>query len=200
MLEGAYGDAFLTDYKDNPANPLSQRVIDSRKYFARGERLPAGIKCIHGHFHPGKFDLSGDVILATMLRHPVDNILSIYFFWKTMKREDDPLHDYFLDNNLTIIETAQLPLLRRLYSKTYFEGFDMDRFDLIGRHSDREHGLKKLSERIGTPLDINICENVTAQSEARIEACADRALLGQLEDILVDDIRFYERYTQRCRD
>jgi hypothetical protein len=175
---------------------LSQRVLDTRKYFARRETIPAGIRCIHGHFHPGKFDLTGDVVLFTLLRHPVDNILSIYFFWKTTKRQGDALHDDFCDNRLTIVETARLPLLRWLFSRTYFEDFDMSRFDVIGRHTDRENAIRRLSERIGAPLDIAVRENVTPESVEYEEARGDQALRIQLENILADDILFYERHAR----
>jgi hypothetical protein len=65
MLKEAYSEAFLANYQDNPANPLSQRVLDPRKYFSRRETMPAEIKCVHGHFHPGKFELTGDIVLLT---------------------------------------------------------------------------------------------------------------------------------------
>ena len=196
MLNEAYGEAFRGDYQDNPANPLSQRVLDPHTYFSRRERLPAGIRCVHGHFHPGKFDLTGDVGLFTLLRHPVDNILSIYFFWKAADHRHDALHNYIYTNNLTIIETARLPLLRWLFSRTYFEGIDMDRFDVIGRQTDRENALKRLSERIGAPLDCSIYENQTPKTDEYEDALADHKLRNTLETILEDDIRFYERYAR----
>ena len=196
MLKEAYGEGFFSTYRDNPADPLSQRVLDPCKYFSRREKMPIGINCVHGHFHPGKFDLTQDLVLFTLLRHPVDNILSIYFYWNTLKDRSDGLHDYFCHNNLTIMETAQLPLLRWLYSRTYFENFDMRRFDVIGRHEDRENILKKLSERIETPLNIFARENLTPESQERREALEDRALRNQLENLLVEDIRFYERHTR----
>jgi hypothetical protein len=198
MLKIAYGDAFLHEHQDNPANCLSQRVLDPHKYFGRKQKLPHGIRCIHGHFHPGKFDIADGTVLFTLLRHPVDNILSIYFFWRAMERQPgDALHSYFLDNNLTIAETAKLPLIRWLFSRTYFEGFDMNRFDIIGRHSNREVALGELSARIGFSLDTKIRENVTPASDGRIEAANDMKLRRDLEGILSDDIKFYERFSSR---
>jgi hypothetical protein len=111
-----------------------------------------------------------------------------------MKGPSDALHEYFRDNGLTVVETARLPLLRWLFSRTYFEGFDMSRFDIVGRHTDRENAIRALSERIGAPLDIAVRENITPESLEYEEARADQALRIQLENILADDIRFYERY------
>jgi hypothetical protein len=66
ILKEAYDQAFSANYQDNPANPLSQRVLDPSKYFGRRETMPAEIKCVHGHFHPGKFELTRDIVLFTL--------------------------------------------------------------------------------------------------------------------------------------
>jgi hypothetical protein len=193
-LERAYGAAFRTDYRDNPADPLSQRVLDPASYLARGERFPAGVDCVHGHFHPGKYAIDDGVVLATILREPVDNLISIYSFWKNLPRGHDALHDYFLDRQLGVLECARLPLLRRLLSETYFGGFDMGRFDLIGRHDDRAAALRRLGGLVGASLDVDLHENATPKDERRLEMSEDRALRHRLEQLLADDIRFYQRY------
>src|SRR5437868_9585637 len=134
ILASAFASAFLTDYAEDPADPRSPRNIDPDSYFSRKRVLPDGVRCLHGHFHPGQFDLSDDVFLFTLLRHPLDNIISIYFFWKTLSSQGQPLHDYFSSRQLDILDMARLPLLRHLYSRTYFGSFDMSRFNLIGCH------------------------------------------------------------------
>jgi hypothetical protein len=195
-LRKAYRDALAPDYQDDPANPISQRVLDPNRYFSRNESLLAGIKCVHGHFHPGKYNIPKDAILFTLLRHPVENILSIYFAWRVMERRPKAaLLNYVKENNLNVIETARLPLLRWLFSRTYFEHFDMGRFDTIGRHEDRGRAFAKLSWLIGAPLDVPHV-NQTPPSDERQAAANDRKLRAQLEDILADDIRFYERYAR----
>ena len=115
ILQNAFGEAFLGDYNDDPTDPLSERNIDPDRFFARKRQLPDGIQCVHGHFHPGQFDTDG-AFLFTLLRHPVDNIISIYSFWKSWPGTRTALHSYVIDNNLNVLEAAQLPLLRRLYS------------------------------------------------------------------------------------
>ncbi|PTQ09124.1 hypothetical protein CLG96_14810 [Sphingomonas oleivorans] len=157
-------------------------------------RLPEEVSCLHGHFHPGQFALD-DSLLFTLLRHPVDNIISIFFFWKKLPSQEQPLHDYFLQNRLDIIKMAQLPLFSYLYSQTYFGGFDMGRFDLIGRHEERDYAFNRLSRLIGVDLDISIRENVTTPDEARQALLEDGFLIQELRNILADDIQFYEKFT-----
>ena len=137
------------------------------------------------------------MFLFTVLRHPIDNILSIYFFWKSLPTQGQPLHDYFLREQLDIFEMAKLPLLRLLYSNTYFGSFDMSRFDLIGRHEDRAAALNHLGRRIGLEIDDKVRVNVTKPSIERNEFLADSARMRRLRSIVAEDIRFYERYCDR---
>ena len=199
LLREHFGPTLVTDYDENPANPVGPRLLDPARHLAGCRPLPPGARCVHGHFHPGKYDLGG-AFLVTILREPVDNLLSIYFFWKQMPRHDDPLHDplhdYFLDHDLGIVETARLPLLRRLLSETYYGGFDMRRFDLVGRHDDREATLERLGRHVGATFDVSVWENRTPPSPERQAAAADQALRRRLEALLADDIAFYERHAR----
>lgn len=194
-LQRAFGAAFRSEYSFDPANPSSQRVIDPASYFARRTSVPPAT-CIHGHFHPGMFDLTADTVLATILRHPVDNLISIYWFWQGLGNGHTGLRNYVVDNELSIVETARLPLLRRLLSETYFGGFDMARFDVIGTHDDRATFFTTLAARIGRRLDPGMHENETPPASGRAAMAADPALRRRLEDLLADDVRFFERHAR----
>ncbi|MDE1897265.1 MAG: hypothetical protein KGH91_09330, partial [Rhodospirillales bacterium] len=196
LLRTGFGSHFREDYGDNPADPLSRRLLDPVGYARLKLVMPDDTLCIHGHFHPAKYDLADDIFLFTMLRHPVDNIMSIFWFWKTFSVGTEPLHSYFLTQNLSVVETAQLPILKRLFSETYFGGFDMGRFNLIGQHEARQDTLNSLSQKIGMPFDLAIRENVTPESDERLEMMNNPQIQRQLEDVLVDDMRFYERYAR----
>ena len=72
----------------------------------------------------------------------------------------------------------------------------MGRFDLIGRHEDRERAVGALSPALGLRLDTAVHENVTSHSSERDEASSDPRIIAELESILADDIRFYEMHTR----
>lgn len=196
IFESRFGDQLLKDYAENPADPLSPRNLDPERYFARQTRIHDGIACVHGHFHPGKYAIPANAILSTILRHPVENMMSIHFFWKTLGPGHDPLHDYFLRHNLTLLDTAKLPLLRHLFSKTYFGGFDMGRFNLVGRHDNRDAALTKLGTLIGGTFAGDTHENVTQPTQERQEAGSNPHMQRALADILIDDMRFYDRFAR----
>lgn len=192
-LQKIFGDLLEIDNSDDPANPTSQRVIDPCAYFGRNRKLGGHTACLHGHFHPGQFDLDG-VFLFTMLRHPVDNILSIYFFWKTCPLHGNPLHDYFITQELSLIDTAKLPALRFPYTERYFGGFNMDNFSVLGRYEDRLGYFRKLNYELGLELDSSMNFNVTTPDDDRDHMSLDQNLRRVLQDILKEDIMFYEKH------
>ena len=192
-LQKAFGPRFLSECFDDPADPVPERNIDPVRYFSLNRVLPRKIGCIHGHFHPGQFNLGRDLYLFTMLRHPVSNIISIHSSWRTLPAQGQALHDYAVTNRLNVVELAQLPALRWLYSRTYFGGFDMGRFDMIGNHENRTEVLSKLGTALGMPIDLHEHANSTPVSKEREALMADHVLVRRLHTILSDDIRFYEQ-------
>jgi hypothetical protein len=52
-------------------------------------------------------------------------------------------------------------------SQTYFGGYDMGRFDIIGTYADRDAFIRAVSDLIGIPLSTHERENVTPASEER---------------------------------
>ncbi len=195
-LADVYGEALHLQYDDGPMNPVSLRNLDPARGLAGQLRPPEGAACTHGHYHPGRFRIESGDILFALLRPPVDNIISIYFFWKTFPNERNPLNVYVKREALTIRDFARLPLVRNLYSFAYFGGFDMSRFDILGDYRNRTAGIARLSQIIGHPLTSEERVNVTPPSLQRQAMEADATLKADLQDILIEDVRFFEKYAE----
>lgn len=195
-LAEVYGKALHLQYDDGPMNPASRRNLDPARSLSGQYLPPQGTACTHGHYNPGRFRIESEDILFALLRPPVDNIISIYFFWQTFRAEGNPLHDYFMREALTIRDFARLPLVRNLYSFSYFGGFDMSRFDILGDYRNRTAGIARLSQIIGHPLNSEERVNVTPPSLDRQAVEADETLKAGLRDILIEDVRFFEKYAE----
>lgn len=197
ILRKAYGGTFRNEDSFNPADPLSAANVSDGPMLSVKATVDDGIECLHGHFAPRQIAFDDSARLFTLLRDPVDNAVSIYFYWKSADHAYDRLHEAVLNNRLDIFEFARLPLIQRLYSETYFGRFDMGRFDVIGRHEARVAALTRLSGMIGRELDINIVENVTPVRSDRHNFLADLTAVRRLGDLLIEDMRFYDRYGDR---
>jgi hypothetical protein len=154
--------------------------------------FPPGKAMVIGHFRPCRYD-SADAFRFTFLRHPVTNIISTYFFLKTVPDRGHPMHHRFLMDRPTLIEFARDARIRHLMTETYFGGFDMGRMDFIGFNETRAQDLARLSDLLGIPLSAEVHANRTTYGEANADAQRDGKLRAQLTDILAADIAFYER-------
>ena len=185
----------LLDYGDDPANPSSRWCLDPYSLILDPVTTVAPYKVIHGHFHPSKYNSIEQAFRITFLRHPVDNLISIFRFWSLSPPEisKSSLFSYFKDNKLSVQRFAMLPAIRFLYSRTYFGGFDMSQFDFIGDYKDYSMELLRLGGILGVDFNPKLRLNVTSeiQNDNSHLSIGD---LGELFKILAEDIAFYERH------
>jgi hypothetical protein len=190
QFEAGFGPALLQDY-DRP--PLS------REGGAPGEPLPAGTRAVIGHFHAARYDRVAHAFRATILRHPVDNLISIFFFWRTLApARNVPAHLRFLAESPSFEAFARYPEFRTLMSVAYFGGYDMDRFDFIGFHETRSDDIPLLAKAIGIPLDPAVHVNRTHADAREVAALrSDAPLMRRVKKSLADDVIFYEKAVAR---
>jgi hypothetical protein len=187
--QAALGEArVLLDYGDNPANPGSRYRVDPVGFERARPRSTGDYAFIHGHFHPEKYALIEPCarMLVTILREPVDNLLSIYRFWRQAPA-GDTLHDYFLKQNLSPLELARLPLINRLMSETYFGSWDMTSFDFVGDYADYGGAVCQIAELLGVPLS-ECAENVSPKEDFAPE------IRSELANLLAPEIAFYHQW------
>ena len=197
MLYDAFGDG--SDIR-NLVNPLSRYSIDP-DYYERHKIFSLGkYKVVHGHFSPNKYQYVKDAVRIAFLRHPVDNVISIYYYWKTLDRTDSPILNYVRDHKLSILEFASLPKIRWLYSKTYFGCYNMSAIDFLCEFNCYNDQLDRLSELLDIKLNKDICINRTGENNACIKELKEKTLSdshvrNRLALLLADDISFYEMFT-----
>ena len=179
------GDKVVLDYDHDPLSPAGLETAD----------FPDGKTLVMGHFRAQRY-ASAHAFWMTFLRHPVGNLISIYFFWKAFP-ESHGLHARFLREQPSILEFAMYPGFRALMSETYFRGFDMNRFDFIGFYESRDSNIPRLAKALNLPLVAAVHENRTSESAERLEVESDVSVRRKLTDLLAEDVAFYERLRRR---
>ena len=134
--------------------------------------FPEGKRVVHGHFKPQRYACE-NAWLITFLREPVENLLSIYFYWRNLPEHGNPFST--------------------LMSKVYFGDFDMNRFEFIGFHENRKHDIYLLSQMTSLPLRDDVHENPAPSNVERDELRANSAIMSSLRNILSEDVKFYEQ-------
>jgi hypothetical protein len=153
QLQANLGDKLILDYEHDP-------VAKSEAGDMHPGPLP-GIVGVHGHFCPARYQKWEDSYFITFLRDPVENLISIYYFWSLCPTHGNPVHDRFISERPVILDFAKFPKLRYLMSRSYFSDFDMKRFDFIGFIDNREDDMTRLGRLLDIPLSGAIHDNRT---------------------------------------
>jgi hypothetical protein len=152
---------------------------------------------VHGHFYIEKYRCLR-AARVTILRHPVDRLISHYLFWNHQPAHGHSLHDQFLSEQPSIVQFARMPFLRHFYRQVLFRDVDMGMFDLIGNTENMDESVSQMEKVTGRKLwlettNANTCKHCRKQ---RAKILKKESVLAELRDILADDIAFYERHAR----
>ena len=194
-------DRVLRDYGEDPVDPCALINLHPFRYEETKPTSLGLFTAVHGHFHIRRYDRISDAVRVVVLREPVDNLISIYYFWDALRRgrqySGHSLYKYFCESQLGLIDLATIPALRKLMSGVYFRDVDMGCFDVIGNFQYLDGYLRRVSDLIGLELGFLPKLNVAPPSDERTAVSEDPRTLARLRDLLADDLRFYERYCVR---
>ena len=150
QLLSMLGQSLLLDYEHHPLGPNAMEEVDV---------FPPNFKMVHGHFRASRYSKIKNRFLFTILRNPVENLISIYFFWRNFPPSGVYWHMKFLEEKPSILEFARYAPFQRHMSEAYFGGFDMNTFDFIGFHETRDDDFRKLGALIDLPIRGGIHTN-----------------------------------------
>lgn len=171
QLCSAFAGSFAQDYQHDPMGGNYA-----------GQPWPEGKRIIHGHFRPDLY--KGDFYM-TWLRHPVEQVISLYGCWCVIGPEHR-LIKRFQTEKPTLLEFADWEPVRHLLSVTWFGGFPMDRFGFIGCFERRESDLVRLGAMLGISLDPGF-KQIIERPKFDVQP-EERQIL---QNLLTDDIAFY---------
>jgi len=207
LLERQFGPALLRDH-DRPADPSAPMNMDPAGFLERHARggydFLAGKAAVTGHLWARKYEPVEADIRAAILRHPVGRTVSHYFFWtSSFDFKDHPLRRYVVEEKLDLLGFARLPAIRYFYTRQMFRDVDMGRFDVVQRYETLGAESSAFLSRIGVagPLEtVNATEPLLSpeKRQEREAARSDPKILGTLNALLADDIRFYEQTLERA--
>jgi len=126
---------------------------------ARPGLVPAGTRCIHGHFLADAFDdLLSDRELITWLRHPVERVISTYYhFLRTPDSRDDCCRALY-EHKLSLREFADLDWMCNTASRYAADKVSSD-FAFIGIVERFEESLARFENRFGGHADLPVPRN-----------------------------------------
>jgi len=203
-MRAHFGAGLIEDYDDHLGDPRFPASFDRARYLSREQepcRIRAeGAAAVVGHLHAAKYATSRFDIRAAVLREPIRRALSNYYFWLSGHTSDHPIHNYVVEQGLSFMEYASLPIVNRLYSEVFFDGVDMGSFEVVATHDSVSTDWRGLCAQLGIDspeLHYNSTSEYCGDYRQRVgDVLADARAMANLSNIFADDIRFYERHAR----
>jgi len=198
-LDQHFGQKLLFDYDDFPINtPVFQRnkdvLVSSLK---NAEKDFGNIECIHGHFMPAKYLLLSTLnplIFVTWMRHPVERVVSHYYFWqKYYEPEAPPLHKRIVEEKWTLEEFCLSEEMKNIYDQ-FLWGFPLNNFDFIGITEYFEEDFKYFSQKYLGKNTAFFTENINEKRNGKYSI--SRSLRKQIESFHAIDMELYHNALQ----
>ena len=194
MLKAVYGDEQVARLDiDLIYEQVKLETVDFKK-----NRLPRNIKVIHGHFSPGlllqKFRLSDDVPFITWLRHPVDRVISNFYYLE--KRLLEELENQ--EEGLQLVGVLQRDLLEYAAAEIncnrihkFLAGKPLDTYAFVGIQEYFEEDVAFLANQMGWDVPPLLHQNKTGKSYN--VSPAERDLIASYNQ---EDMKLYEAAMQ----
>ena len=179
QLVGAFQNRVLFDYGDEigsswPSSFLKRKASE-KELFNSAMYLESNFDIIHGHFYKSKYDaIDVDKKYITFLRHPVQRVLSNYFYLKRNLNRTNP--DSLIVNKLgfSLEEYIRDADSCNLQAQ-YLESTNLCEFDFVGIVERYDESIHKLSSKLGaffetaTPANVNPKKQEDYDADSHIE-------------------------------
>ena len=181
MLQGLYAERLWLNYGS----------IFTRSQ-ARGELVPAGTACIHGHFFADAFDdLFPTHELISWVRDPVQRVVSNYHhFLRSPDMRDDCCRALY-EQKLSLLDFAQLDWMRNETSR-YFAGKSLEQFHFVGVAERFSESLHVFGERFGWPSGMRAPRENVNPARTAPDYRLSRRVHAQLLELNATDAALYE--------
>ncbi|MDF0556094.1 DUF4214 domain-containing protein [Kamptonema sp. UHCC 0994] len=157
---------------------------------------PKTIKAIQGHVPARKYFRPGKAKEIIWLRHPIQRLISLYCYWLSTPpaEEGNNYQSYLRENNLNIVEFAQIPEIRNEMS-TYIGGRNLTDFYFVGIQEFFKDDLIDLAKMLNWPEFQITYENKNKHQDYNFllrSIQADSNIMKQLIALNSEDLRLYQ--------
>lgn len=200
LLKSHYKKSYRDDY-DNPLDtPKSIRIQKAQDYNSRLSLYQKyvlclkGVKCIHGHFLPFKYDYfkeKNNHHFVTWLREPIDRLVSNYFY---------RMNNYIKDHNESLVDNSfhsfkDYCLLEEsinVYDQYLFK-FPITNFSFVGIVEHFDTDLKYFAKNyLNETIESAPKKNQTA-NKVSLKELKDPVFVEWLKNLNAKDYKIYNQ-------
>lgn len=203
LLSNLFQDRIIEDYESYYGYPLKDRFTFILASLLQDIQVDKS-KIVYGHFFPIKYIYglpNKDVKLVTILRDPIDRLISHFRYWKSGDFSSHYLWRQMMYEHWSFMDFAMNSELRNFYTQ-YLVQVPLAYFSYIGLYENLISSVPACLQALGEEFDGDIklpVINVT-QSEVRTKLTDNE--LSELRDYHAEDYCLYHyaklRYHTKC--
>lgn len=200
FLKRIYGDRAVIRLDIPLLSPIL-RINEVKQ--ADDAQLPKGTKVVHGHFNltelRKRFPELAETPAITWLRHPVERVISNYFY--LAKRLAEELDEEGKDLNIlskmqrSLLEYAKDEINRNRQHK-FLAGTPLEDFAFVGIQAHYDAEVAAMIKTFGWPQQLAPKLNITGGKKREIEP----EVFNQIAALNAEDMALYERGLQLRRE
>ncbi len=163
------------------------------------ERVRAETRFVHGHVRASDYVDVPARLKITFLRDPITRLASHHAFWLTQTDGAHGEREMLQQSKWSLLEFAERPRVRQLYTEHYFGGVDMKMFDFIGCFERFERDYARVGDLVGASLAVrhDLPNPNPTYAASQAELASNPALVTELRRVLADEYAFYDRWSAR---
>lgn len=192
MAERGESARLIFDYDSYIKIPGSQRVDRILKDLDDPVEVPDDA-LVYGHFFPVKYigaQRLDDLRLVTILRDPLDRLISHYHFWKSGDFSDHYLWRKMKDSEWTLEDFILCDEMRNFYSQ-YFSQVPLQFFSYIGIYEDLDRSVASCLSALGIDTDTVSTPHLNVTGLTQSNELSDR-IVALARELHSQDYLIYE--------
>lgn len=172
-----------------------EEVRDFRKKFTDDiYQDRAEYQFIYGHFPPKKYKKTfPDALYITFFRHPVEQVLSLYYYWlRKPDRNSHPYRDRLINEKMDVIEFAEMVNTKKNIT-AFINNRAIENYNFIGITESYNKSVELFKRMYMNDLDIEaVSERVNPEKTLGARYDLDEKTTINLNNILEKKILLYE--------
>lgn len=190
MLKQVYGEEAVVRFDINQQGHIKINEEDFEE-----ASVPNGVVVLHGHFHAHNFkklvQLNRDVPWITWLRHPVDRVISNYYYLdgvlSSIIKQSNRALNIQSKMQRTLLEYAQSDIARNVISK-FLKGIELEELAFIGLQESLDVDLPKLAHALDWSDQVEILQHNKTPSKRDIS----KEVRAQIAAWNTEDMKLYD--------
>jgi hypothetical protein len=199
LLETHLGSRLTLDYESYGALAPSSRESQIANVLHHPVSVGEG-EIIYGHFYPVKYFGRAhhpNYKIVTILREPLERLISHYFYWKRTKHPSHYVYKKFETESWTLENFIMSEDLRNFYCQ-FFSFFPLQRFDYIGVYERLEWSVHQCLEALDLEIQFNALPHLNSSGDIQERrGLLSESFISEARDFHSKDYIIYNRIYNR---